>query len=399
MSQELISRSSDLKRLREEGYEVNIVNSYLVITHVPYVNAQRQVVYGSLISNLDLTGDRTTKPQSHVALWSGSYPCDSQGTQLTNLVNDQNKNEKIRDGLFATYSFSQKPSTEGYYDYYEKMTTYVKILEGYAHAIDPSVTARTFPVIKPDDGKSVFYYLDTGTSRAGISAANDKLKKGKVAIVGLGGTGSYVLDLLAKTPVEEIHLFDGDIFYQHNAFRSPGAPSIEDLNKKRTKVEWFTEIYSRMRKHIYSHPSFVDKNNVNELGEMNFVFLCIDRGSKKVIADFLVERKIPFIDVGIGLYNEKDTLGGSVRVTTCTSKFHDHLPSRINFNGNGGNEYSRDIQIADMNALNAALAVIKWKKISTFYLDMEHEHNTTYGIITNSIDNGDIYDETENNQT
>jgi hypothetical protein len=36
------------------------------------------------------------------------------------------------------------------------------------------------------------------------------------------------LDFVAKTPVEEIHLFDSDVFLQHNAFRAPGA-----INKER----------------------------------------------------------------------------------------------------------------------------------------------------------------------
>ncbi|WP_318271316.1 ThiF family adenylyltransferase [Sphingobacterium cellulitidis] len=46
-----------------------------------------------------------------------------------------------------------------------------------------------------------------------------KLERQKIAIIGLGGTGAYILDMVAKTPVKEIHLFDGDSFDQHNAFR------------------------------------------------------------------------------------------------------------------------------------------------------------------------------------
>jgi hypothetical protein len=33
---------------------------------------------------------------------------------------------------------------------------------------------------------------------------------------------------------------------------------------------------------------------------------------------------------------------------------------------------------ADLNALNATLAVIKWKKIRGFYRDLEREHHSTY---------------------
>lgn len=36
----------------------------------------------------------------------------------------------------------------------------------------------------------------------------------------------------------EIHLFDKDLFQQHNAFRGPGAAAIEDLRERLTKVEY-----------------------------------------------------------------------------------------------------------------------------------------------------------------
>ena len=73
---------------------------------------------------------------------------------------------------------------------------------------------------------------------------NRKLEGPKIAIVGVGATGSYVLDLVAKTPVAEIHLFDRDMFLNHNAFRSPGAPSLEDLSKKQQKVNYLAAIYA-----------------------------------------------------------------------------------------------------------------------------------------------------------
>ena len=49
------------------------------------------------------------------------------------------------------------------------------------------------------------------------------------------------------------------------------------------------------------------------------------------------------------------------------------------------NEYDKNIQIADLNALNATLAVIKWKKLFGFYADHEHEHFSTYTIDCNLL--------------
>lgn len=52
MSAAPFSLNRDLKRLREEGYHVHIVGGFLVMRDVPYVNAQREVKTGTLISSL-----------------------------------------------------------------------------------------------------------------------------------------------------------------------------------------------------------------------------------------------------------------------------------------------------------------------------------------------------------
>jgi tRNA A37 threonylcarbamoyladenosine dehydratase len=55
-----------------------------------------------------------------------------------------------------------------------------------------------------------------------------------VAVIGLGGTGAYVLDFLVKTPVREIRAFDLDVFHVHNAFRPPGRLDESELGKPKT---------------------------------------------------------------------------------------------------------------------------------------------------------------------
>lgn len=392
MLHELINHNADLQHLLDEGYEVEFFNIYLIIKHVPYVNNKKQVKYGMLVSKSNLSG-HTVKPIDHTVLWIGDYPCDSQGSQLVKLGGNMVQ-EQIREELIATHLFSQKPK-EGYQNHHHKMTQYIKMLENEARAIDSKAKAITFHPVKLTEEESNFCYMDTASSRAGITSINEKLKKDRVAIVGLGGTGSYILDLIAKTPVGEIHLFDGDEFQNHNAFRSPGAPSYDDLLKNMTKVEWFTKIYSRMRRNIIPHPYFIDESNITELNSMDIIFLCVDKNeSRKIIINYLVENKIPFIDVGIGILNESESLTGSVRITTCTPSFHNHIETRIPFGSDEDNEYSSNIQVSDVNALNAALAVIKWKKMCGFYHNMSNEHNTVYGISTNTITNDEVTNET-----
>ena len=63
---------------------------------------------------------------------------------------------------------------------------------------------------------------------------------------------------------------------------------------------------------------------------------------------------------------------------------------RIGLSGGGADGvYSRNIQIAELNALNAALAVIKWKKLLGFYRDLENEHFSAYTLDGNVIVNED----------
>ena len=56
MSHALINRSPDLKRLRDEGYFVQIRGGFLVMREVPYVDAGTKVQRGTLISSLTMAG-------------------------------------------------------------------------------------------------------------------------------------------------------------------------------------------------------------------------------------------------------------------------------------------------------------------------------------------------------
>lgn len=126
---------------------------------------------------------------------------------------------------------------------------------------------------------------------------------------------------------------------------------------------------------------------------MSFVFLCIDRGEdKRSIVSNLEAWAVPFIDVGMGVDLVNGALTAILRITTSTPNRREHVwkKQRIPFSvGAGEDDYSSNIQIADLNALNAVLAVIKWKKLFGFYHDLEQEHFSTYTITGNSMTNED----------
>jgi hypothetical protein len=244
--------------------------------------------------------------------------------------------------------------------------------------------------MKEANDDAVFQYVDTNSSRANIYQFQAKFKGQKIGIIGLGGTGSYILDLVAKTPVDEIRLFDGDAYLQHNSFRSPGATPIEILGKKMMKVDYFTSIYSQMHFGIQPNAVYLMEDNLHLLNGLTYVFICIDKNAAKgKILTHLRQQGISFLDTGLGVNIAEDNLVGTVRLTIGTPTKLDHLPLRIGTEDIEENEYSTNIQIADLNALNAALAVIKWKKLIDFYQDLKEEHHSTYSINSAQLLNED----------
>ena len=318
MSPAPFSRNADLKRLRDEGYFVQIRGGFLVMREVPYVNAQREVRTGTLISSLTMAGDETRTPDTHVIHFDGDFPCRADGVPIQQ-ISHQSGDFALGHGLNAKHSFSSKPEG-GYKDYFHKMTTYAAILSGPAEVLKPELSPRTFRTPEAEED-SVFNYTETASDRVGIGALTEKLEDEIVAIIGLGGTGSYILDFVAKTPAREIRLFDADEFLQHNAFRAPGAPTIEELREAPKKVDYLTGIYSRMRQGITPHAEALSAGNLHLLDGITFAFLSMDAGEdKRLVVEKLEALRVAFVDVGMGLELDEGSLGGILRVTTIRRK-------------------------------------------------------------------------------
>ena len=145
-----------------------------------------------------------------------------------------------------------------------------------------------------------------------------------------------------------------------------------------------------MRRGIQRHPYPVDETNVGELSDMSFVFVAIDDAEAKApIMDFLVKSGIPFIDVGMGVEAVDGHLTGILRTTLITPEHHDHGSERIPTASvhRDADDYRSNIQIAELNMLNAAQAIIAWKKYRGIYADWDQPRNITYSIASNRIAN------------
>lgn len=385
----LVRNSPDLVRLVQDGFAVRIVNGFLVVDDIPFVDAAAQIQRGSLLCPLDLCGTTTTRPGTHVMCFVGGIPRDKNGQDIDGLVNDGVEKWSATTQLTAACGFSQKPEG-GYPDFYDKVTYYAAMITGPAQAIDVGATPYTYKPVVTDEDDGVFLYVDTFSSRAGITELNSLLAIEKVVIVGVGGTGAHLLDAVSKTPALTIHIYDGDVFRSHNAFRAPGAATLADVAAGMKKVDYYTRIYSGMRRGIVPHRVYVTAENVHELLDANFVFLAMDTGpDKQVIVEALTAKGIPFIDTGVGL--NKDTGGGisgQLRITTSTPGRSDHVAKAglISYFVGEDADYDTNLQVDELNAITANLAIVRYKKLLGFYTDAEGERHTVF-----VVESGDLH--------
>lgn len=389
MSQLLINHNPDLLQLREEGFDIQIIGGqFLIVNSIPYVNEKRETKRGILVSQLNVVSNKVTI-KDHTVHFIGEKPCYSDGIVITGIINNSRK-KKLHPSLEVDHYFSNKPKGGNIFsNYYEKMLHYISIIYPPAAQIDPTLDPRTFHVNEDIDDNSCFVYPDTNAGRAEFFMETEIFKNLRIGIVGIGGTGSYVLDFVSKTPVMEIHIFDGDRFNSHNAYRAPGAASIEEINYNENKATFFRDKYKAMHKGVVSHSEYISEDNLQSLDGLDFVFICIDKSKpKSFIIPHLKSKNIHFVDVGLGLQVTDDRkVFGDIRTTSYKGGEGLHIEKHVSLVDHEEDIYSSNIQIAELNALNAALAVINWKKSLNFYLDQTKEVHSVFNLRDNKIIN------------
>lgn len=384
--------SALLERLTDEGFAATVKGAHLLLHDVPYVTAGGTVARATLGFVLEPSAGDGAVVSDHKALWTGELPRRRDGSLLVD-IQCMDQIIDLGDGLVVKHVFSSKPPRGHYVDQFEQATTYAAIIANEAQALDEGATPRTHRAVLPAGDASPFHYVDNATARARIDAVSRKLELSTVGIVGLGGTGAYVLDLIAKTPARRILIIDGDVMEQHNAFRAPGAVPLDVLRRRPCKVDYWRDIYSQMHRGIETVSSNLDQTNAHLLDGLDFAFLCMDPGpGKRLAVERLEEAGVPFIDCGMGLEHVEgvESVLGIVRVTASLPGRRDHVRSRLGLEQAREDDlYARNIQVADLNALNAALAVIRFKRHFGFYLDLQGEHQSTYVVDGNRILNED----------
>ena len=372
MFHELVNHNDDIRRLVKKGYAVAFDSNHLIVRDIPFLDGARNLQNGAIVAKLEFIDQVRVTQTDHQVFFAGSVPHGIDGAPIPNLGGRPTQlilSEASAD-VVVQRSFSNKPIQTGrFQDFYDKIESYVTIISGPAMALH-NVTAYTFRAVREVSSNSVFKVHDTLTSRAEITDLSAKFKDDVIAIIGIGGTGAYILDFMVKTPVREIRTFDPDTFRIHNAFRSPGR--LDPTEFGRPKVEVYHSRYETFRNGLVMSHKFIDTSCSDDLNDVTFAFVCVDKGSSRSgIFDLLISKKIPFIDVGMDLNRKRGSLNGMLRTTYYSieqgQKVRDMGLADLADNPN--DEYRTNIQIGELNALNACLAVIKFKQLRGFYFE------------------------------
>lgn len=372
MFHELASHNEDIKQLLEIGYSITEDHGYLVIRDIPYLDNNGLQQNGAIVTKfVDIDGQKI-KQDDHQIFFAGSHPHHIDGTPIAGLAGGLMQLPLAGSpDVVVQRSFSNKPDRGYYNNFFEKIENYVGIISGPAME-KYGATPYTFRLVEETPSQSVFKFRDTLTSRAQIVDLSSKFANDIVAVIGLGGTGSYVLDFLVKTPVKQIRGFDLDDFHIHTAYRSPGRLEPTEPGKKKAAV--YQSRYENFREGLSLESWYVDAHSAEKLRGVTFAFVCVDKGTSRAgIFDLLIANRIPFIDVGMGLNRNRGPINGMLRATYYSVEHAERLREMAlaEVADHPDDEYRVQIQISELNALNAALAVIKFKQIRGFYFEEE----------------------------
>jgi hypothetical protein len=85
----------------------------------------------------------------------------------------------------------------------------------------------------------------------------------------------------------------------------------------------------------------------------------------------LIALRIPFIDCGLGLNRKQGPLAGALRATYYPVEKAAELRAKqlAEEVDDPDDIYRKSVQIAELNAMNACLAVIRYKQVRGFYVD------------------------------
>ena len=381
MCSPLVAPDGSLDRLRAAGRRFAVRENYLIMA-VPYLNAAGELRRGFIADPVNfLTETEIGRPGNHQMYFIGEEPYDLSRTSLVSVLGGGANQTRIFDGYSSSFYFSHKLQTRGgqnrdYISVAEKFEQHYRTIAAPAVYRFPDAEGAFLDVDFGADMITPFCFPDAFSAHAELNGLNSKLRPLTVGLIGLGATGAYVLDFVTKTPVKRILMFDDDRYFVKNAYRSPGTSTSTDF--KKFKVDLYAERYSTFRMDVVPHPERITRESRSLIEDCDFIFVCVDKAaSREAIAEVLLELGKPFIDVGLSVNRLSGLLDGGLRATLVDEHTQAQVLANatLPFGEDADDLYDKNAQIAELNALNAALAVIMFKMRYGYFLASDPIYN------------------------
>ena len=132
MFQKLVSHNDDIRRLVEKGYAVAFDSNYLVIRDIPYLDSERKLQIGGIVAKLEFIDQVRVAQNDHQIFFAGSVPHELDGKPISNLAGGltQLALSDVSKDVVVQRSFSNKPKSGTFRNFFEKIESYVGIISG-----------------------------------------------------------------------------------------------------------------------------------------------------------------------------------------------------------------------------------------------------------------------------
>ena len=206
----------------------------------------------------------------------------------------------------------------------------------------------------------------------------------RVGVVGLGGVGAWIADMVVKADPQEVHGWDYDCIEPKNILRMPGGLAPEAWIG-RTKADWFQEIYSIIHANAHGHNVRVHSENVKDVIESaTFCFVAVDDSDDRMmVCDGLAAAGIPFVVAGVSLSREHGVTA-SMRIVTAhagVSSWRDAIPQV----GRAGQDEYGSLELPDIYSMAAGWAVQSWRKMRGQFVQEQREECLEYSSSDQSL--------------
>lgn len=135
-----------------------------------------------------------------------------------------------------------------------------------------------------------------------FSAADFELIQAtSVCVVGCGGLGGYIIEMLARVGIGSLTLIDGDVFDESNQNRQLLSTEKNlGLSKAKAAADRVELINKNVKTH-HAHSFLQEENGLSLIGDCQIVMDALDNvPSRLVLQKLCREKKIPLIHGAIG---------------------------------------------------------------------------------------------------